>query len=737
MIHYQRRNFIKKTGIGAVLCSMARIGSFVKSENFQKQIETLNGFEIEFLSKGNVFQGIGKISKNGADLRSGRLPMFANITTPEATEMVNYTLMEKVFSGTTLTLLFRMFKKQNDLMEWMLHTVRNRRNITDWTKEPEEANETFLKLIISPVERMLGRVPVSGFSYQYEYYSKEHPVYKLTDRGTWEIGGKACGNEFWMRNGVVESVRAFKTRDEFYSTEWYLPGISNPNIFQFHPLQTHLQGFTFTLAQQGILITYPNKVAHIRSLFEKWRNYDEIVHIHEHCSDLAEKLITAPVEVLWLPGSFNKIEAANIYYAMKEIVHDELHNQTGMKREEISTYGIIAEWTEPDFEYYTREGLPKLMEAGVKKVFIPNQCENDMNTWGVSNMCCNVDYKISENTGEEKLKAFCRKAKESGMKVEMWGNTAISTLTERFMHRDGKQKRINFLSSENSIAEVIRNAKEPFVLNLSNAIEADHYTPRFCVLNLRDETILSYWLKQWRYFHDEIGLEGIFLDSSFNLSSDKFHHMQWIGSVKSEGAAEENRINHRPLREISKSIQSQYFAHLKLVVEMQKMGYSYCGEDLGVFGINRTGPDILERVKNLHLWENSYCDFDADRLIKCGYEPMRVFFKGLAFKMIWKVYWNIKENRLEIGTDNPLAIKLLKIFNTVSEFMVNREILEQEKGVLYRKGNVTILWAFENFDLHIHNVKTITRLSDGKEIYYPKKDTVSAKGLQVYKILHI
>ncbi|NJK97422.1 MAG: hypothetical protein HC905_23170 [Bacteroidales bacterium] len=207
------------------------------------------------------------------------------------------------------------------------------------------------------------------------------------------------------------------------------------------------------------------------------------------------------MEVLWIPGELDQVGRANLYNHVRELVHEELHRQAGLMRERITTYGIIEEWTEPDFDHYREKGLPKLLEAGVKNVFIPSQCQNDMNTWGLSNMCCNVDFKISETVGEDKLKKFCQAAKAGGVKIEMWGNTVISTTTERFMHRDGRKKGIEFLPFKGSIQEVIAKAESPFIRNASNAIEADHYTPRFCALNLRDKDIREYWLKQWKYFH--------------------------------------------------------------------------------------------------------------------------------------------------------------------------------------------------------------------------------------------
>jgi hypothetical protein len=734
----ERRDFIKYVGLGALSFSTGLPSIASANDPDDSRITTheslSNGFNFEFLSQGDYFLGIGKVSINSLLLRSGRLPFFAHVSSPDGVELANFRLVHKTIQEDNIKLELTAQKKPVDMMEWMLHTVRNRRNITDWTKAPQEAHDTSFSLVIKPVERKIGKIIAKGFSYQYLFKSESLAIYKITDRGSWEPGGTAIGNELWMRNGVVESIPLFTSPEDFYSTEWYLPGIANPNIFQFHPLQTHLQGFTFTSSKEGTLITFPNKVSHIRSLFEKWRGDNEIIHFHEHCNDLSNTFETSEVEVLWIPGQLDRVGRANLHYQVREMAKEVLHSQIGMKQERISTYGMIEEWTEPDFERYTRLGLPKLLDAGIKTIFIPSQCQNDMNTWGVSNMCCNVDFKISETVGEDKLKKFCQAARAGGAKVEMWGNTAISTLTERFSDLEGKQKGIQFLPEKDSITEVIRKAKAPFIRNASNAIEADHYTPRFCALNLRDKDIREYWMKQWKYFHDEIGIEGIFLDSSFNMSSDKFHHAQFDKSKDWGGATldqEDLLGTFRPENEPPKLIQTQYHAHLSWMVEMQNMGYQYCPEDLGLFGIHRTGPDVTDRISSLPIWGDTLCRFNEKAVIKAGFDPMDIFFKGLAYRLMWIMKWNIRKDTLMLGTENPLAFTLIKVFSEVTDWMYNRDILPDEKGVIYTHQDKQILWAFSDFDYALPAGSLAENVMEGQKSV---GDSLDAKKNNVYRI---
>ena len=602
---------------------------------------------VELLGEGDRFLGLGAVSHRGVALRSPRRPIFVEIRNPWGAQLLNYRMTRCEVSPESASIAFSMEVHEGGPMDWMVHEVRARYNTADWSQMARAAEQTTLELELRAVERTVGDREFHGFSYSYRYRSENIPIYKILDRGTWEIGGSAVANEFWMRNCFVPSITRIASEAQFFSTEWYIPDCANPSAVQFLPLQTELQGFTFTASNAGVLVTWASEVAHVRSLFEKPRGENVITHWHEHCGDLACRFSTAPVEVLWSPGQRSKAELANDYEAMRELVHKTLHSQIEMRQERVTTYGHIEEWTPADLDHYRRQGLPKLLTAGAKTIYLASHFENNMNTWGVSNFCVTVDYKVSESVAEAKLREFCREANSAGATVQMWGNTAISTLTLIFDNRNGTSDRIRFLPREDSImATLDRNTS--FVRNPSNAIEADHYTPVFAVLNLRDPAVRTYWLKRWRAAHDEVGLGAIFLDSSFNLSSDKFHYVQNTQAQLANATADQQHLLgvFRPAEEPPAAILSQYRAHLELMVEMQRLGYVYGNEDLGVFGVHRHGPPVAARLDSLFLWADSITDFDAPAIRSAGADPDDVFFRGLAYRMMWILHWNVEKDLL-------------------------------------------------------------------------------------------
>lgn len=605
--------------------------------------------EIEVVQQDGHFAGIGQVTIGGVPMRNAKRPHSIEIRDPNGVKLVNYKLVEQSEVGNAIVLRLEAECLDDGIMEWMLHEVRYRYRTADWASVPTVASDTSIEWILEPAERSYRGVIYQGYSYRFRYHSKSIPIYKILDRGTWEPGGSIIDQEFWMRCGTVPGIKHLEATAELYSSEWYVPSIQQPNIFQFLPLQTNTQGFTMTASARGTLLTRPTTLAHVRSLFEKPRGWSEMAHWHEHCGDLAHSFETSPMEVLWSAKRGDRTYLLNQWQSVREETANMLHLQAGMKREYATTYGVLEEWEEPDFDEYTLKALPLFSEAGVETIMIPSENENNMNTWGVSNMCCQVDFKISETVGAERIKRFVSHAKDQGIKVQMWGNTAISTLSYIFDMRDGKPKGIHFQPRENGIMAALHTARSPFVTTVNGAIDADHYTPVFATLNFRDPVVKEYWNTAWRELYDEIGISGIFIDSSFNMSSDKFTYRQNDGFDDKGGATidQAHLLDYsRPITQAKQAIETQYFAYLEMLKDMQAMGYAVCGEDTGLFGANRSGPGVNNRMKALPLWQDSYCAYSHSEIVQAGGDPDNVYFRGLAFRCVWNLYFDTQRQVL-------------------------------------------------------------------------------------------
>ncbi len=704
------------------------------------------GCELGLSTAGDRWLGIDAVRVDGMAMRDDSRPLLPEIRSPEGVELCDWRIVGSIaLPDGGLEVELEPRRREGGLMEWMLHRVHNRYRVSDWAAEAQPAADTRLWIELRPASRSFRGDTGRGFSYRFRYRSQSIPIYKILDRATWEPGGTALGLEFWQRQSFAPPIARISSPDEHYSTEWWLRGCHNPSIFQFMPLQTCLQGFTMTAAEDGVLITWVDGVAHVRSLFEKPRGWTALLHLHEHCGDLAHEFATRPVEVLWFPGRRDHVAKANLWEAVRESVSASLHAEIGMREDRIAPYAMVEEWGMPDFDLYAREAVPALLACGVKQVFIANQFQNNMNTWGVSNMCCTVDYQIAETVGAESVKRFCDAVHAGGGTVHHWGNTALSTYTylNAIRNPNAHQGRIQQLPFEDSVTEVIRNSKHAFVRNQAGHIEADHYTHTFCQLNLRDPAVTAYWHRRWREAREQVGFDGMFLDSSFNLSSDKFH---WVGQVDGAGGATvDNTGAHgliRPAVEPPKAILSQYLAHLELIVAMQGYGYHYNGEDTGVFGSHRTGPDIAKRLGNLFMWNEFAATFDARSLRKAGADPQDVFFRGLAYRCVWTLFWHIPSRSLswcvegvreEADRPTPEQVAWCKAYALADDDMRGRTILPDESGVLYAGGTRKILWAFRDLALPVAAGETVTDLISGVAVK-PVGGTLAAKAHHVYAI---
>ena len=676
--------------------------------------------KLQLLTTGDVLRGFGRVTIGDQELRSPRLPWLVDIRTPEALEFTDWRIQGAPLVDGGVDLVLVPAARQGDTMEWMLHTVKTRRRLADWADPATRPlTDTTLTIKLRPVTRTIAGQRATGFSYQYLWASASHAIYRILDRASWEPGGHAEGLEFWQRTHFVPAgVHVIGGPDEHLTTEWWLAGCHNPDVVQFIPYQTGMQGFTCTRSSAGALITWATTAAHIRSLFEKRRGTDEMLHFHEHCGDLSRTFATCATEVLWLDGPCSPHAAINQYEAVRELVWSALHADAGVRREYVSTYGVVEEWGVHDFARSTVEALPALCAHGVEWVMIPNHFANNMNTWGVGNMCCTVDYKVPDSVGVTALTDFCTAAKANGMQVEMWGNTALSTLTWIFSHRDvhGQEiDRIRFLPTEGSVMEAYSATCQAFIRNPAGHIESDHYTPAFACTNLRDPVVTAYWHTAWRDLHERIGVDGLFLDSSANLSSDKFH---WIAFPQAgmSGATIDQTALHgriRPAAEPERQIQSMYLAHLGLVREMQSYGYRYTSEDCGLFGVNRSGPSVKVRGRHPWMWSETICYFEVPEIEQLGLEPDDVFVRGLAFRMMWYLYWRCDTGIVSFiqypaaGSerwDRPTAFHIARyraFAQADQDMRGQRTVLADDARVLYRSGATRVLWAFRDQSLEV------------------------------------
>ncbi len=666
------------------------------------------------------WDGVGQIKVGGQELLASGKKWICEIRTPEGVELCRYVMIDLIRQGETTILRFRPHARQTRQMEWMVHATRQRLNLQDTDADPTPLPGTTVELELTPVRRTLGSSVARGFRYSWRFSSDNLNIYQILDRAAWSPGGTVCNCEIRQRNCFVNSQEQIQGVDTHWSTEWYLPDCENPNVFQLVPFQTELNGFTFLSGPRGTLLTWTAGVSHIRSLIEKPRGVDAVLHWHQHCADLGARMETVPMEVLWVAGGLDDAQRGNLHERMRELVYSTLHEDLGLAQDRVLTHGMMQEWGNPDLDQYLHRGLPLLLKAGVKEIFVPNWLTQNQAMWNMGNFCANIDYRVAPRFGVDRVKALTEAARAGGARLQMWFGTYVSKmaqLTWDWTSPEGYEGIVTPPADERSLGAAIKRASSPWVRDYCGQKDRDHYDNVVC-LNLRDQTISDHIVDAMRRLHDELGLDAIFNDSSFNLSMDKFSYRQNIAGSRVGATADQVALlgNRRPAVEPHRQILSQYRAALEMWVRLQKIGYRICGEDIGVFGVHRHGSNSAMRCASPSLWSNCVGEFDSEVIRAAGFDVEMSYFTCMAYRHLWTVNWDMASDRLGMrdpGDANKTAIRgphdevteyhlgLIRAYNQVEPYLHNRQILPGGQGVMYRSGVVNVFWSFEESRLDL------------------------------------
>jgi len=133
--------------------------------------------ELESLTDGACWRGIGAVRIAGRTVRCGLRPMGAEVRSPCGVSFVDprVSRVERIDGGVDLHL--GLHRAVGGPMEWMVHEVRPRYAVADWAAAPTFDPQTTLMLRLRPVERKVGDLAAVGFRYQYHYRNEHTSIY--------------------------------------------------------------------------------------------------------------------------------------------------------------------------------------------------------------------------------------------------------------------------------------------------------------------------------------------------------------------------------------------------------------------------------------------------------------------------------------------------------------------------------------------------------------------------------
>ena len=230
-------------------------------------------------------------------VRSGRLPLRPFTQTFTGLELAGLKFLGVSGGRIKLEAQFRQLpvKLMRD------HSFDPIHELGDWDKEPV-AGTARLDLVIKPARDEFNGVKFAGFSYHYEYASKDVPVFWLLDQASWELDGNITGATAVSQSSCSAPVAKFDRKNS-WTTEgvlWFLIEQGNQNPVMTHNLPRWASHGSFDFQYKGdrTLIGVFERVELIRSVLVRDAGKAELKTFDKHIFDQTTRYATVAKKIL-------------------------------------------------------------------------------------------------------------------------------------------------------------------------------------------------------------------------------------------------------------------------------------------------------------------------------------------------------------------------------------------------------------------------------------------------------
>ena len=386
------------------------------------------GFSFEVLTKDSAFLGLGRIWIGKTLVRSGRLPLRPFTQTFSGLELAGLKLLRVHGGRVELEAQFRQMpvKVMRD------HSFDPIHETGDWGRDAV-AGTGRLDLVIKPARDAFNNVKFSGFSYHWEYRSKDVPLYWLMDQASWELDGNIKGAMAVSQSACSAPVANFD-RTNAWSTEGVLAfliarGNENPVMTHNLPRWASHGAFDFQCKGDRTLIGVFERVELIRSVICRDAGKAELKHFDKHIFDQALQVKTVAKKILLNSETKSATAQQNVWTWVHEDVEERARAEFGLKQEPyLPTMGQNC-WVNFTAETYLQDLIPAAAAVGCRRVFVDNLKKSAMTdrtpfpgkfNW---NMCCGHEYEIApELGGNVGVKKLVQEARKHGIFVKSWTN---------------------------------------------------------------------------------------------------------------------------------------------------------------------------------------------------------------------------------------------------------------------------------------------------------------------------
>jgi len=317
-----------------------------------------------------------------------------------------------------------------------------------WDAEPLEAD---LRIVITPAELEVGNHLFTGFSYRYEYESKQIMIHRLVDRQTWELGGNlddvtiVCRSLFTQPRQKLTPATAYSTAGLDHPAG-LMPGSQWARW-------TLLPSFDLQYGQAGVFLAHFDSVSLIRGVLETMPGEDWLRVIDLHGFENASCVVTNSKTILHCPDKLDDTDALNFWTRMHDMEQEKARQQLNLPVEAPPAIAMsIGEtrWTDYHFDtsydavldaavefgadymgtdavWENGEALRKTITAGIP---LADQEGTTLAKMLQQNMCCTLDFEVAQEFGgEAALKRLCERAAAKNVGVIIWLGLHVSPLS--------------------------------------------------------------------------------------------------------------------------------------------------------------------------------------------------------------------------------------------------------------------------------------------------------------------
>lgn len=644
-----------------------------------------NGTTVQVGLQNKTLLGIGSVCTDAKPLRSTAEWIRPEFATPEGEELDRLEFLSAEEQGEKLILRARPWFRIAHRMEWSEHALHLRVNTGSWSHGPFSPEGALFELILEGRDRTLGGHRYYGFSYAYHYHCPGYSIYQLEDKATWELGGRAEGNIFVMRNRFP---KALLTKKDAYYSGLTMRGIANPFIFQHKPLYTEMQGFTFQYDSSHALVTVHERPSHVRSLFLKERGDDKLLHFNQFCFEStwdvatpARLILTAPLE------GMTDTQVMNHYLGVREELQAELRSYYGIRLDLACPSAHIETWEiakmenfEPIFEKLHKWGyhssfIMPLWRSNATDV-IP-RFANDRERFGdLGGMCCPLELEIADCYGGwEGFARLMEQAKRNGLATYMWFGAHFSSLGPLGERFDGL-----------------------FAHDVNGQRSRNNYEHCLFAVDQNNQAYQEYLLGTFRRL-SALGLGGVFRDSHFNMATDtiNYWHRELPDSSQPAEPWELRTEDH---------ITTNHEAELHIQkLFQQELHMAYYVESEGAVGIPMCEVPYEAVRGHEYIYSNMLIGMNSDEVRRCGDTEEIAFFRGLSVRLFYRL--NIEVNRFPAeGSVDPwwhpeTMVPMLHVYDLVAPLMREMRLLENENGVEWEGNDCSTIFAYRDFTIKI------------------------------------